>query len=47
MTYEAVLTLNGLLGLANPLLGIAFGVIGDRAAAGLVGALGGQKILQE
>ena len=47
VTYEAALTLNGLLGLANPLLGIPFGVIGDRAAAGLVGALGGQKIRQE
>lgn len=47
VTYEAVLTLNGLLGLANPFLGIAFRVIGDRAAAGLVDALDGQKILQK
>ncbi len=41
--YDAALTLNGVLGLANPLLGFAFRVIGDRAAAGLVSALSGRK----
>lgn len=35
VTYDAVLTLNGVLGVMDPLLGIAFKRIGDRAAAGL------------
>ncbi|MDP1922820.1 MAG: SRPBCC family protein [Myxococcales bacterium] len=39
VTYDAVLTLNGVLGVMDPLLGIAFKRIGDRAAAGLKRAL--------
>lgn len=41
VTYDADLALRGVLGLANPLLGIAFGRIGDRAAAGL------RRVLEE
>lgn len=44
VTYDAELTLNGPLGLADPLLGIAFKRIGDRAAAGLVEALNGERV---
>ncbi len=43
VTYDAVLTLNGPLGLADPLLGLAFKRIGDRAADGLVRALDGER----
>lgn len=39
VTYDAVLTFNGVLGVMNPLLGVAFKRIGDRAAAGLKRAL--------
>lgn len=35
VVYDARLSLNGLLGLADPLLGLTFGRIGDRAARGL------------
>ncbi|MFT4596359.1 MAG: ribosome-associated toxin RatA of RatAB toxin-antitoxin module [Paracrocinitomix sp.] len=42
--YDAKLTLNGPFGLADPLLGLAFGRIGDKAAAGMAAALGGKKI---
>jgi hypothetical protein len=41
VTYDAKLTLNGLLGLFDPVLGLAFRRIGDRAAAGLRRALRG------
>ena len=41
VTYDAELRLNGLLGLFDPGLRLAFGWIGDRAAAGLRKALGG------
>ena len=44
VTYDAELTLNGPLGLADPLLGVAFGRIGDKAAAGLVEALNGEQV---
>lgn len=43
VTYDAELTLNGLLALANPLVGLVFTGIGDRAAAGLVRVLDGHK----
>ena len=43
VTYDAELTLNGPLGLADPLLGLAFKRIGDRAAAGLIKALDGER----
>jgi len=35
VTYDADLALKGVLGVGNPLLGLAFGRIGDRAADGL------------
>lgn len=41
VTYDADLSLKGVLGLGNPILGIVFGRIGDRAAAGLRRALEG------
>jgi carbon monoxide dehydrogenase subunit G len=44
VTYDAELKLNGLLGLADPLLGLSFKRIGDRAATGLVRALEGKKV---
>ena len=44
VTYEAELTLNGLLRFADPLLGLAFGRIGDRAAEGLLEALDGERV---
>jgi hypothetical protein len=44
VTYDAELTLNGPLGLVDPVLGLMFGRIGDRAAAGLVKALGGARV---
>lgn len=44
VTYDAELTLNGVLRLADPLLGLAFARIGDRAASGLVTALDGELI---
>ena len=44
VTYDAELKLNGILGVADPLLGLSFKRIGDRAAAGLVRALDGEKV---
>lgn len=44
VTYDAELTLNGPLGLADPILGLAFQRIGDRAAAGLTEALDGKQV---
>ncbi len=44
VTYDAELTLNGPLGLFDPALRLAFGRIGDRAAAGLRGALDGTAV---
>jgi hypothetical protein len=44
VTYDADLKLNGLLRLADPLLGLAFGRIGDRAAAGLRRVLKGEDV---
>jgi carbon monoxide dehydrogenase subunit G len=41
VTYDALLELNGPLRLFDPVLELAFGRIGDRAAAGLRTALGG------
>jgi dehydrogenase/reductase SDR family member 12 len=42
VTYDARLDMRGALRVANPLLALAFGRIGDRAAAGLRRALGGE-----
>jgi hypothetical protein len=44
VTYDAVLRLKGLLRLGDPLLALTFNRIGDRAAAGLVKALSGQRV---
>jgi carbon monoxide dehydrogenase subunit G len=44
VSYDAELTLNGILRLADPLLGLVFGRIGDRAAAGLIEALEGERV---
>ena len=44
VTYDAELALNGPLGLFDPVLRLAFGRIGDRAAAGLRRALDGTAV---
>ncbi len=44
VTYDAVLTLNGLFRFADPLLSLAFRRIGDKAAAGLIEALAGERV---
>ena len=44
VTYDAELTLNGPLGLADPILRLTFGRIGDRAAAGLIRVLDGERL---
>ena len=41
VTYDALLELNGVLKFADPILRLAFGRIGDRAAVGLRRVLGG------
>jgi carbon monoxide dehydrogenase subunit G len=41
VTYDAALTLKGPLRALDPLLGLAFKRVGDRAAAGLRAAIGG------
>lgn len=46
VTYDAELTLNGLLGLTDPILGLAFKRIGDRAATGLIEALDGEIVTE-
>ncbi len=42
--YDAELTLNGPLGLFDPFLGLAFERIGDKATAGLVRVLDGERV---
>ena len=44
VTYDAQLTLNGPLGIADPLLGLVFKRIGGRAAKGLVQVLDGEVV---
>lgn len=44
VTYDAELTFNGPLGVADPILGLAFGRIGDRSAAGLIRVLHGERL---
>ena len=44
VTYDADLRLNGVLRVGDPGLRLMFGVIGDRAAAGLRRVLDGQKV---
>lgn len=44
VTYDAVLNLNGPMGVFDPLLGLGFKRIGDRAAGGLVRALDGERV---
>jgi carbon monoxide dehydrogenase subunit G len=46
VTYDAVLKLKGPLGLADPLLRLSFKQIGDRAGAGLVAALDGERVME-
>lgn len=44
VTYDASLGLHGILGVANPILGLAFNRIGDRAAEGLIRVLDGERV---
>ena len=44
VTYHAVLRLNGLLRVGGPVLSLVFRRIGDRASAGLCGALEGERL---
>ena len=44
MTYDAKLTLNGPLALADPILGLTFGRIGERATVGLIRVLDGERL---
>jgi carbon monoxide dehydrogenase subunit G len=44
VTYDADLTLHGLLKVGDPILALAFRRIGDRAADGLVDQLRGERI---
>ncbi len=44
VTYDAELKLKGLLGVTDPVLGLRFNQIGDRAAAGLIEALAGERV---
>ena len=44
VTYDADLTLNGLLKLGDPVLKLAFDRVGDKAAAGLTEKLEGQRV---
>ena len=44
VTYDAELNLKGFLALSDPLLGLTFNQIGDRAAGGLVEALAGERV---
>ena len=44
VTYDATLTLNGVLRLFDPVLALTFRRIGDRAAAGLERALQGERV---
>ncbi len=46
VTYDAELKLKGLLGLSDPLLQLTFNQIGDRAAAGLVETLAGERVAE-
>jgi carbon monoxide dehydrogenase subunit G len=46
VTYDAELTLNGPLKLADPLLAPSFRSIGDRAAAGLIRVLQGERVAE-
>ena len=45
VTYDAELELNGVLRVLDPLLGLAFDGIGDRAGAGLERALNGERVV--
>ncbi|MEM6930389.1 MAG: hypothetical protein AAF602_25860, partial [Myxococcota bacterium] len=44
LTYDATLELRGPLGVIDPIFTLVFNRIGDKAAAGLEKALGGQKV---
>ena len=47
VTYDARLTLRGLFGLVDPLLGLAFDRIGAKAERGLIEALEGERAQAE
>jgi ribosome-associated toxin RatA of RatAB toxin-antitoxin module len=47
VTYDATLELAGPLGLIDPVLGLVFDRIGDRAAAGMAAALDGEIVEPE
>ena len=44
VTYDAELTLNGSLGMADPVLQLTFNKIGDKAAAGLISVFDGVRV---
>jgi hypothetical protein len=44
VTYDAVLQLNGPLGVADPRLGVGFRRNADRAATGLIRMLDGARV---
>ena len=46
VTYDAELKLKGLLGFSDPVLRLTFNQIGDRAAAGLIEALAGERVAE-
>ena len=46
VTYDAELTLNGPLGLFDPVLRLGFDRIGDQAAAGLIRVLDGERVAE-
>ena len=46
VTYDSELKLNGLLGLGDPVLGLTFRRIGDRAIEGLITALEGERVVE-
>jgi len=44
VTYDAELTFNGTLGLANPILRLAFDRVAERATTGLIRVLNGERL---
>ena len=46
LVVRTFVKLKGLLGLCDPLLGLTFNQIGDRAAAGLVETLAGERVAE-
>ena len=46
VTYDAELRMKGVLGLSDPVLKLTFNQIGDRAAAGLIEKLAGERVAE-